>query len=261
VNTPAATPRIRIGPLVLEPTPRWIRAEVGDVTMVDSKRVLLLWQEGKVLPVYFFPRADVRTDLLRPSEHPLPEDHHEFASYWRLELDGRAIENAAWTYPPMLPLAGEWLEEYIALRWKAMDAWYEEEERVLGHPRDPYHRVDTRESSRHVRVVLEGETIADSRRPRLVFETGHPTRYYFMPEDVRMDVLAPSETRTLCAYKGEAYYWSANLGDDVYDDVAWSYPEPLPDNQQIRSLICYFNERTDIYVDDERLEHPVTQWS
>jgi uncharacterized protein (DUF427 family) len=82
-----------------------------------------------------------------------------------------------------------------------------------------------------------------------------------MPEDVRMDLLTPSETRTLCAYKGEAYYWSANLGDDVYDDVAWSYPEPLPDNQQIRSLICYFNERTDIYVDDERLEHPVTQWS
>jgi uncharacterized protein (DUF427 family) len=261
VTTPAAKPQIKIGPLVLEPTPRWIRAKVGDVTMADSKRVLLLWQESKVLPVYFFPRADVRTDLLRPSAHPLPEDHHEFASYWALELDERVIENAAWTYTSMLPLAGEWLEEYIALRWKAMDAWYEEEERVLGHPRDPYHRVDTRESSRHVRVVLEGETVADSRRPRLVFETGHPTRYYVTPEDVRMDLLTPSETRTLCAYKGEASYWSVNLGNEVYEDVAWSYPEPLPDNPQIRGLVCFFNERADIYVDDERLERPTTQWS
>src|SRR3954469_13458493 len=89
VTMPAAKPQIKIGPLVLEPTPRWIRAKVGDVTMADSKRVLLLWQESKVLPVYFFPRADVRTDLLRPSAHPLPEDYHELASYWALELDGR----------------------------------------------------------------------------------------------------------------------------------------------------------------------------
>ena len=96
-----------------------------------------------------------------------------------------------------------------------MDVWYEEGERVLGHPRDPYHRVDTRESSRYVRVVLDDETIADSRRPRLVFETGHPTRYCLTPEDIWMDLLTTSETRTLCAYKGEASYWSANLGNEI----------------------------------------------
>ncbi len=151
--------------------------------VADSKRVLLLWQKGKVLPVYFFPREDVRVDLLRPSKHPLPEDYHELASYWALELDGRVIENAAWTYSSVPLLAGEWLEEYVALRWKAMDFWYEEGERVLGHPRDPYHRVDIRQSSRHVRVVLDSETIADTRRPRMIFETGHPTRYYLTPED------------------------------------------------------------------------------
>jgi uncharacterized protein (DUF427 family) len=261
VTTPAATPQMKIGPLVLESSPRWIRAKIAGVTVADSKRVLLLWQEGKVLPVYFFPRDDVRTDLLRPSEYPLPEDYHELASYWALDLDGQVIENAAWTYPTVAPPADEWVGKYVALRWNAMDAWYEEEERVLGHPRDPYHRVDTRESSRHVRVVLDGQTLADSRRPRLVFETGHPTRYYLPPEDVWMDLLTPSETRTLCAYKGEGSYWSANVGDKVREDVAWSYPDPLPDNPQIRGLVCFFNERAEIYVDGEELEHPTTQWS
>ena len=262
MSTPAAAPEIKVGPLVLEPSPRWIRAKVADVTVADSRRVLLLWQEGKVLPVYFFPREDVRTDLLRPSEHPLPEDRHELASYWALDLDGRVVENAAWTYPPTIaPPAGEWVGKYVALRWNAMDAWYEEEERVLGHPRDPYHRVDARESSRHVRVVLGGETLADSRRPRLVFETGLPTRYYLPPEDVRMDLLIPSETRTLCAYKGEASYWSADAGGEVREDVAWGYPDPLPENPQIRGLVCFFNERADIYVDGEKLERPTTQWS
>ena len=261
MTAPTVAPQIKVGPLVLEPSPRWIRAKAEDIIVVDSKRVLLLWQEGKVLPVYFFPRDDVRMDLLRPSEHPLPEDHHELASYWALDLDGRVIENAAWTYPTIPPPASEWVEKYVALRWKAMDAWYEEEERVLGHPRDPYHRVDTRESSRHVRVVLDGKTLADSCRPRLVFETGHPTRYYLPPEDVRMDLLIPSETRTLCAYKGEASYWSASSGDNIREDVAWSYPAPLPDNPQIRGLVCFFNERTDIYVDGEKLERPTTQWS
>lgn len=111
-----------------------------------------------------------------------------------------------------------------------MDAWYEEEEQVLAHPRDPYHRVDTRESSRHVLVELDRETLTETGRPRLVFETGLPTRYYLPREDVRIDLLTPSETRTLCAYKGEAHYWSARVDGEVYEDIGWSYPDPLADN-------------------------------
>ena len=257
----ARTTQIKAGPLVFEPSPRWVRARIGNVMIADSKRVFLLWEEGKVLPVYLFPRDDVRTDFLRPSERPLPEAHHGLASYWTLKVDGRVTENAAWTYSAAPPPEGDRLMDYVAFEWEAMDAWYEEEERVLAHPRDPYHRVDTRESSRHVHVMLGGETVADTRRPRLVFETGLPTRYYLPPEDVRMDLLTPSETRTLCAYKGEAHYWSAIVSDEVYDDIAWSYPDPLPDNPQIRGLICFFNERADIEVDGEQLERPTTQWS
>lgn len=259
--TLTGTSQIKVGPLIFEPSPRWVRAEVGDVTVVDSKQVLVLWEEGKVLPVYLFPLDDVRTDLLRPSEHPPPEDHHGLASYWTLEVAEQVTENAAWTYSAAPSPADEWLKEYVAFKWNAMDAWYEEDERVVAHLRDPYHRVDTRESSRHVRVVLGGETVAETNRPRLVFETGLPTRYYLLSEDVRMDYLTPSETRTLCAYKGKAHYWSVTVGEEVYEDVVWSYPDPLPDNPQIRDLLCFFNEHADIYVDGAPVERPTTQWS
>jgi uncharacterized protein (DUF427 family) len=163
--------RVKAGPLVFESSPRWVRARIGDVTVVDSKQVLLLWEEGETLPVYLFPREDVRTDLLRPSENPLPEAYHGLASYFTLEVDGRVTENTAWSYSAAPPPEGERLADYVAFEWEAMDAWYEEEERVFAHPRDPYHRVDTRESSRHVRVVLNGETVADTNNPWLVFSS------------------------------------------------------------------------------------------
>src|ERR687886_285472 len=108
---PTGKTQIKAGPLIFEPSPRWVRAEVGDVTVVDSKRVLLLWEEGKVLPVYLFPREDVRTDLLRPSESPMLEAHHGLASYWTLEVDGREVENAAWAY------SVSQLEDYLAFKW------------------------------------------------------------------------------------------------------------------------------------------------
>lgn len=259
--TPAKASRIEAGPLVFEPTPGWVRARVGDAMIADSKRVFLLWEASKVLPVYLFPKVDVRADLLRPSENPIPEAHHGLASYWTLEVDGRVSENAAWSYPQAPPPAGGWLAQYVVFAWEAMDSWYEEEERILGHPRDPYHRVDTRESSRHVQVVLGGETVAESWRPRLLFETKLPTRYYLPSEDVRMDLLTPTQTHTLCAYKGEASYWSVTAGGEVYEDVAWSYPDPLPDNPRIQDLVCFLNEHTDIYVDGEPAGRPTTQWS
>lgn len=259
--TAAGTSQTQAGPLVFEPSPRWIRASIGDTTIVDSKGALLLWEEDKVLPVYLFPREDVRTDLLHPSENPILEAHHGLATYWTLEVDGQEAENAAWSYSDAPGPEGEELTDYVAFEWEVMDAWYEEEERVIAHPRDPYHRVDSRESSRHVRVVVDGETVAETDKPRLLFETGLPTRYYLPQEDVQMDLLTPTETRTLCAYKGEAHYWSVTAGDDVHEDIVFGYPDPLPDNSQIRDLVCFLNEQADIYVDGEFLERPETQWS
>ena len=145
----------------------------------------------------------------------------------------------------------------MAFDWHAMDAWYEEEDEVFVHARDPHKRVDVLESSRHVVVSVDDVVLADTRRPRLLFETGLPTRYYIPPEDVRMDLLRPSEKHTQCPYKGTASY----LSSETEQDVAWFYPEPIPEQPRIQGLIAFFNERVDIDVDGEREERPRSQWS
>ena len=138
-----------------------------------------------------------------------------------------------------------------------MDAWFEEDDEVFGHPRDPYKRVDVRRSSRHVTVSARGTTLADTHRPTLVFETGLPTRYYIPKPDVRMDLLTPIGKRTACAYKGFASYWVL-AGED---DVAWSYAFPLADCAGIAGLVGFYNETLDICVDGELLTRPVTEFT
>ena len=143
-----------------------------------------------------------------------------------------------------------------------MDAWYEEDEQVYGHARDPYKRLEILPSSRHVRVVLGDQTIAETHHPRLLLETGGPTRYYLPEQDVRMDLLEASGTTTRCPYKGQASYWSARIGASVFKDIVWSYRDPLPACSPIAGLLCFFNERVDaIYVDDEPVPKPITPWS
>ncbi|HEX9032169.1 MAG TPA: DUF427 domain-containing protein [Streptosporangiaceae bacterium] len=130
------------------------------------------------------------------------------------------------------------------------------------HPRDPYHRVDVLHSSRHVRVVMLGETVAETTRPRLLFETNLPTRYYIPPRDVRLDLLVASETSTQCPYKGVASYYGVRAGDTVARDVAWTYRFPIPECPKIEGLICFFNEKVDaIFLDGAELPKPRTPWS
>jgi len=103
--------------------------------------------------------------------------------------------------------------------------------------------------------------VAETRRPRLLFETNLPTRYYIPRLDVRMDVLEPTQTSTRCPYKGVASYWSVKAASAVHPDVAWSYKSPIPECPKIENLIAFFNERVDMDVDGERLERPRTPWS
>jgi uncharacterized protein (DUF427 family) len=120
-----------------------------------------------------------------------------------------------------------------------MDAWFEEDEQVFTHPRDPYTRVDILPSSRRIRIEAAGVTIAETSKPTLLFETGLPARYYIPKSHVRMDLLTPSETVSHCPYKGEAEYWSLRIGDDIRPDVAWSYGTPLPESQKIAGLVPF----------------------
>jgi uncharacterized protein (DUF427 family) len=244
----------------LEPSPRWIRVRFAGEVIADSRRVWLLREPGGV-PVYYFPREDIRPGSLIPDGHATPCSHEGAALCWTVRMGDRAAEHAAWEYrdppPHRLPLRG-----HVAFEWAKMDAWFEEDDEVYVHARDPYKRVDVQHSSRHVRVVVAGEVVADTRRPALLFETGLPTRYYVPKADVRVDWLVPSETESRCPYKGVASYYSLRIGSTVVPDIAWYYRHPIPECSKIENLICFFNERVDaLYVDGEREVRPRTRWS
>jgi len=241
-------------------SPRTVRIVFGGKTLADSKHVKLLREDG-ILPVYYFPASDVRTDLMVPSGKKTECPYKGEASYWSLKAGNKTADNAAWSYINPLPEASE-LKSHFAFEWNKMDAWYEEDEEVFVHPRDPYKRVDVMPSKRHVRIVIDGQTVADTRRPRLLFETNHPVRYYLPQEDVRMDFLVPSAAQSRCPYKGPASYWSVKIGDQVFDDMIWSYKEPIPECPKIKGLLCFFHERgAEIYVDGEKIPPPKTKWA
>jgi uncharacterized protein (DUF427 family) len=241
--------------LTFEPSPRWVRGELGGETVVDSHAALVVWEPGRPVPLYAFPARDLADEALAAAEPPPEHSHPGAAEWWDLRAGGRVERHAAWRYDDP-DLAGA-----IALRWSALDRWLEEDEEVFVHPRDPHKRVDALQSSRHVRVDLEGETLAESGRPVLLFESNLPVRYYLPREDVRMDALTPSSKQTRCPYKGTASYWSAATGGRTHEDIAWTYPDPIRECPQIRDLVCFFNERTDITVDGEVVGRPDTHWS
>jgi uncharacterized protein (DUF427 family) len=249
----------RPGLIWFEDSPRRIRAVFGGETVVDSVHAKLLHEQAH-LPVYYFPQDEVRMDLLQPTDHRTKCPWKGEASHFTLEAGGKVSENAAWTYPQPIegapPLTG-----YIAFYWARMDEWFEEDEPAVQHARDPYHRIDVFESSRRIRVLLDGEVLAESDSPLALFETGLPTRWYVTAEEVRMDLLEPSDTSTGCAYKGYAGYWSLKGRGEEGSDIAWFYAEPHRDVDRIKGRIAFFNERIDLEVDGELQEQPVTQWS
>ena len=247
------------GLLYFEDSPRRIRALYAGETVVDSRRAKLLHEHGK-LPVLYFPESEVRTELLEPSDHRTVCPWKGQATHHNLRVGDAVSENAAWSYPEPIegapPLAG-----HLAFYWKRVDEWLEEDEPLIVHARDPYHRTDVLDTSRHIRVELGGETVAETSRARVLFETGLPPRWYMPADDVRRDALVPSDRRTGCAYKGFASYFSVHAGGLEEEDLVWYYPDPRPGAERVRDYLCFFNERVDLYLDDERQERPQTQWS
>jgi uncharacterized protein (DUF427 family) len=247
------------GVIYFEDSPRRIRARLAGETIVDSRRAKLLHEQGH-LPIYYFPEDEVRMDLLEPTDHTTRCPFKGQARYWSARAGGRLAENAAWAYPDPIPEAPP-LAGYVAFYWDKLDEWFEEDEPAIVHARDPYHRVDVLETSRRVRVSVNGEVVAETKRARVIFETGLPPRWYFPPEDVRADVLADSDKRTGCAYKGFASYKHVLTGSGREEDVVWLYEDPRRDVAPIQGYLAFFNERVDIEVDGELQERPVTQWS
>jgi uncharacterized protein (DUF427 family) len=246
--------------ITFEPSPRRVRVQFGGETIADSSSAHLLF-ETRHLPIYYFPRSDVRFDLLQATEHHSYCPYKGTAAYWSIAAGDRLSENAVWGYPQPFAEVVQ-IKDYVAFYWNRVDRWYEEDDEIFVHARDPYKRVDVVNSSRPVRVIVGGETVAATSRARFLYETRLPTRYYIPPEDVRMDLLVPSDKVTACPYKGTARYWSVKIGDEVFSDIVWSYPEPIPECPKIKNYLCFFNEQVDeISLDGAALPRPLTPWS
>ncbi|OLC24449.1 MAG: hypothetical protein AUJ02_12385 [Chloroflexi bacterium 13_1_40CM_3_65_12] len=245
----------------IEPIAKRVRAFVGGVAIADSCRVMMMFETAR-LCVYYFPIEDVRTDLLVATSNVVRSVAKGDATYYSVAVDGKTVENAAWRY--LDPPAGcPDLTGFIAFHWKLMDSWFEEDDEVFVHARDPYHRIDVLNSSREVRVVVGGQVVAVTSRARFLFETGLPVRYYIPKEDVRTDLLQPSQTKTACAYKGPtSLYWQATPADGTTCDVAWCYENPPREVATIAGMVAFFNERVDaIYVDGKEMPRTQTPWS
>lgn len=250
-------------PIRVEPSPRWVRVVLAGRTVADSKQPMLYAAYGRPirpgsrkpeLPTYFFPLADVDMSILEAA------DIIDGRQWWHANLEGRSVEYAAWSHSdPSGPVAG--LADHITFDWDLMDSWHEEAEEVYVHARDPQKRIDVIASTRSVEVLLNGQQLASSDSPHLLFETTLPTRYYLPAEDVNFDYLEPSTLVTRCPYKGVARFWSVKGAGREGRNVAWSYPDPIAENPKIKGLIAFYNERVDIVLDGELLPRPLTPWS
>lgn len=241
--------------LYLEPTPKRVRVIVGGEVIADSRRAFLLHESGHQ-PVYYFPPEDVRADVLEPSDRHTRCPKKGEASYHTIRVGDVVLEAAAWHYPEPISSAPAGLAGLIAFYFARMERWLEEDEEIFGHPRDPYHRIDLRRTSRRIRVSLDGSLLAETERAVGLFESNLPVRWYMPLEDVVAD-LEPSEKVTLCPYKGRASYYSV-AGEQ---DLVWYYPDPLPEAREIAGLVCFFSERVDIELDGELVERPASPWS
>jgi uncharacterized protein (DUF427 family) len=243
LELPPVIPSIDRHRLHIEPSPKRVRIEFAGAVIADTLSPLLLL-ESTYLPVYYFPFTDIRTEFLVESAHRTVCPYKGDARYWHVQVGGRRAENALWAYLNPVESAAA-LGGHGAFYWDKMERWLEEDEEVIRHPRDPYHRVDVVRSSRRVEVVLGGQVLARSNASLFLFETGMPVRYYIPKSDLRMDLLRPSATRTQCPYKGTASYWSAALDGKTWTDVAWSYEDPLPECPRIKSFISFYAEKLD----------------
>jgi uncharacterized protein (DUF427 family) len=243
----------------VERTPRRVRGVFAGQAVVDSRGTLILFEQGH-LPVYYFPVEDVRADLVEASDKRTTCARKGEATYGSIRVGDRVAEDALWRYEEPIDECPD-ISGHVAFYWRALDSWWEEDDQVFVHARDPYHRVDVLRSSRHVRVEVDGQPLAETQRPLLLLETGLPPRWYVPRADVRLDLMTPTATTSACPYKGFASYFSAQAGDAHHDDIAWSYVTPVPECPKIEQAVCFFNERVDLFVDGERQERPTTPWS
>jgi uncharacterized protein (DUF427 family) len=253
----------RLDELRYEPIEKRVRALVDGDEVVDSTRPLLVWEPRRIVPCFAVPIADVRGELVPAPAAPQtagePPVLHPGIAFAVHSTDGESLSlraGAARRESVAFAPADPDLADYVVLDFKGFDGWLEEDEELLGHARDPYHRIDMRRTSRPVRIERDGELLAESTRAVLLWETSLPTRFYLPPEDL-VAPARPGDKRTTCAYKGHA----SHLSFDVGENLAWTYEDPTPEAQPVKGLIAFYDELVDVTFDGERRERPTTPFS
>ncbi|AVT31325.1 MULTISPECIES: DUF427 domain-containing protein [unclassified Plantactinospora] len=241
----------------VEPCGRRIRALLNGEWVFDTSNARYVWEEPHY-PHYYIPLADVRQELL-VDEQDVQQYPAGTARQYGLRVGERYHPGCIRVHTDR---SVDGLADMVRFQWDALDTWFEEDEEIFLHPRDPYTRVDALRSTRRVRVEIDGEVLAESGSPVLVFETGVPTRYYLNRAEVDLGRLIPTETVTACPYKGRtSNYWSVRIGDTTHNDVAWAYDFPSHLMQPIAGMVAFFNEKADIFVNGEAVPRPNTRWS
>jgi uncharacterized protein (DUF427 family) len=233
-----------------------VRILLAGELVADTTAPLLVW-EVPYFPTYYIPAGDVVAKLIPAGNEPHPRLGE--ADLFTVQVPGGAAADRAARRYPASP--ARQLHDAVRFDWDAMSEWLEEDEPVYTHARDPHTRVDILASSRHVRVEIDGVTVADSHSPRILFETGLPPRYYLPLSDIRTDLLRPSGSATHCPYKGTAGYWSVDTGHAVHEDIVWIYRTPLQESQKIAGLAAFYDEKVDVFVDGVAQRKPQTKWS
>ncbi|MGB3827493.1 MAG: DUF427 domain-containing protein [Ornithinimicrobium sp.] len=230
------------------PVARRMRATFDGVTVVDTTQALYVWEHPHY-PQFYIPAADVDTSVLvdgadqEKTAQGMSSVQSLVHGERRVDRAGRLLGEAAI----------EGLEATYRFEWDAMDAWFEEDEQVFVHPRSPYVRVDALRSSRRVRIEKDGVVLADSTSPVVLLETGLPARFYLPRTDLAWEHLVPVDTQTKCPYKGiTTGYWSVSVNGTSYADLAWSYDFPVRECAPIAGLVCFYNEKVDVFIDGVR---------
>jgi uncharacterized protein (DUF427 family) len=233
--------------LYAEPLRRRMRVQFGGAWIADSEDVVLLHEPGRY-PVAYFPPGDVAGGTLEPADHTTEHRDLGPTSWYTVRAGDQSAPRAAWQHTGLPAHAAE-LDGRIAFAWRAMDAFYEEDERILGHAADPYHRIDIRQASRHLVAREGGRTVADTTRPLVLYESGFAPRWYVPREDAELALLETAKGQTFCPYKGVCSYYDIGGAQRA----VWSYEDAYPEVLRICGLLSFEPDKLEVYLDDRRL--------
>jgi uncharacterized protein (DUF427 family) len=233
--------------LFVEPLRRRMRVRFGDRWIADSEGVVLLHEPGRY-PVAYFPRDDIQAETLIAEDRLTNHPELGKVNWFTVTSGDREANHAAWKYTE-LPAYATALEGRVAFAWRAMDAFYEEDERIVGHAADAYHRIDIRATTRHLVVRDDDRVIADTRRPLVLYESGFAPRWYVPRDDVVESALEPVEGQTFCPYKGLASYYTIG----TRKRAAWSYVNAWPEVGRVSNLVSFEPDKIDVFLDGQQL--------